>query len=40
MEQDHIQKYQEFNKEWDELMQKTALENEEATRIMEEKHVK
>ena len=31
--------YQEFNKNWDDMMSKQALENENSIRFLEEKHI-
>lgn len=40
VEQAHIMEYQEFNKNWDEVMKKTEEEHEQLLKQMEEKHVK
>lgn len=40
VEQAHIMEYQEFNKNWDELMQKTAEESDQNLRALEEKHIR
>ena len=40
VEQAHIMEYQEFNKNWDEVMKKTEEEHEELMNQMEQKHVR
>jgi len=40
VEQAHILEYQEFNKNWDEVMKKTQEEHEMLVRQLEEKHVR
>ena len=35
-----MSEYQEFNKNWDELMVKTQQENEQLMKLLEEKHIK
>lgn len=40
VEQAHILEYQEFNKNWDEAMQKTQEEHEQMIKALEEKHVR
>jgi len=40
VEQAHILEYQEFNKNWDDLMAKTQEENIQVTRGLEDKHVR
>ena len=40
VEQAHIMEYQEFNKSWDDKMQKTQEEHEAKIRMLEEKHVR
>ena len=39
VEQAHILEYQEFNKNWDEVMRKTMEDHEMTIRSLEEKHV-
>lgn len=39
VEQAHILEYQEFNKNWDDVMHKTAEENQIAIKALEEKHI-
>ena len=40
VENAHLVEYQEFNKNWDDLMQKQAEESELMMRALEEKHIK
>ena len=40
VEQAHIIEYQEFNKNWDDMIGKTQEEHEMAVRTLEEKHVR
>lgn len=40
VEQAHIMEYQEFNKNWDDLMSKTQDEHQQMMRNLEDKHVR
>lgn len=40
VEQAHILEYQEFNKNWDDVMSKTAEEHDQMIKILEEKHIR